>query len=45
MEYSSPDEIDLPFPYAVEDNCLGYYTRKENKLEFVELCNFVRYIS
>ena len=45
MEYSSPDEIDLPFPYAVEDNCLGYYTRKENKLEFVELCNFVPYIS
>ena len=45
MRYNSPDDVELPDPYGVEDNCLGYYVLKKNNEHFIELCNFVPYIS
>ena len=45
MKFNSPYEIEFPEPYEVEHNCFGYtYTKKDMDI-FVELCNFVPYIS
>ena len=45
MRFNSPDEIELPHPYGIEENRLGFYVMKKNEPEFIELCNFVPYIS
>ena len=45
MRFNSPDEIELPLPYGIEDNRLGFYVMRKNEPEFIELCNFVPYIS
>ena len=45
MIFNSPYEIEFPEDYGVCDNRLGYFIVKKNDERFVEMCNFVPYIS
>lgn len=45
MKYDCADDVEYPKPYGVCDNRLGIYVAKKDGEEFIELCNFVPYIS
>lgn len=45
MKFEDADYIEFPEPYGVCDNHLGYYVAKKDGEDFIELCNFVPYIS